>query len=235
MHKKLLATCIALAALVAFFVPPSLALAANSPELTETTAGTTPPVGTKILGTNIGELLVTDMSGSPLFRCTQAILTGELTKNDGGNIEGNITSVTFQGTGGTAPGAEDPECTASFGAITVTFNPASNGVPWCIRSTESMATDEFQVRGAKCSEAAREIRFVLHSTTVGECTYGRAIPTVGTLTTDTPNATDALLHFSAQKFDKKAGGFFCPSGIYLDFNFTLEKDTTPTADPLWFH
>lgn len=238
MHKKLITACMALAAFMALAVVPSIALAVNSPELREgTTNGVKAPPGTTILATNLGELIMTDSSGGILTRCNKATLTGTLTKNDGANIEGNVTKATFQGTGTKAAGAEDPECTGSFGNVTVTANPATNGLPWCIRSTEGMATDEFQVRGDECSKAEREIRFVLHSTTVGECTYGRAIPTIGTLTTDTPTATDAVVHIAAQKFDKKAGGFFCPGAGYLDFSFTIEKDTLPdeTADPMWFH
>jgi hypothetical protein len=224
MYRKLMTACMALAAFAAFAVMPSIASATNDPDLTDS-GGSSVPVGTKIKATSIGNLVMTDVNTNHLVTCSSAWMTGELTKNDGSNIEGNVESATFSGTG------TNGECTSTFGGITVTTN-VTNGIPYCMRSTATMETDEFQVRGGKCSEASREIRYTLDSTTIGECTYGRTAAVVGTYTT-TPE--DAVVHITHQKFEKKAGGFFCPGEGYLDFTFTLEKDTTPltTTDPLY--
>jgi hypothetical protein len=157
-------------------------------------------------------------------------MTGTLTKNNGTEVEGNVTSATFSGTG------SEGRCTASFGNSTVNPSPATNGLPWCIRSTPAMATDEVQIRGNECSKAARPIRFLLN-TAVGECAYERTTPVVGTYTTDTPihGNSDAVIHIFEQLFTGVAGtnGFFCPAEGLLDMTFTLETDTG-TAEPLFF-
>ena len=98
-----------------------------------------------------------------------------------------------------------------------------------------MEPDEFQVRGGLCSEAAREIRFILDSTTAGECTYGRTAAIVGKYKTDTlvDENSDAIMTITTQEFTKKAGGILCPSIGRLDMSFTLETDKSP-AEPLYF-
>lgn len=244
MTKKLIVTCIAMAAFAAFLVAPSLASAANSPVITHPTGTVLNPetgecTGVKkticITATNVGELVMTDAAGGHLVTCSTATLTGYLTKNANNTVEGDVHTATFSGTG--AVGVNGlKECTGSFGNIAVTTNVA-NGVPWCVRSTATMAEHEFQTRGGNCTEAAREIRFILDSTTIGECTYGRAAasPVVGKYLTDTePTAgQDAVVTIEKQKFEKKAGSILCPSEGFLDFKFTLETDET-TAKPLYF-
>jgi hypothetical protein len=218
MAKKILALC---AAIMAFAVVPSVASAANSPELVESGGGTV-AVGSLIEGTNIGNTLMTDISGNTLLSCDIATLTGKVSKNDGSNVEGDISTASFKNLSAST-------CSGSIGATLVTpshsSNPSTNGLPWCIRSTTAMATDEFQVRGNKCSEAARPIRFILHVPLIGECTYQRTSPVVGSFSTGIGSTT---LTISKVEFPKIAGSSLCPSAGFLDMTFMLETDGTST-------
>jgi hypothetical protein len=227
MHRKLITACMALAAFAAFAVMPAIASATNDPDLTHPT-GTLMPAGkghpaSGIKGTNVGLTLMTNSSGGILTECNSAVMTGTLIKNDGSNVEGNISSATFTGT------ASGGACTGSFGNVTVTTNPATNGIPWCLRSTSTMATDEFQVRGNECSKAARPIRFVLDIIFGGSCVYQRGTAIPGTFKT---HPEDALLSISKVEFPLLEGGFACPSVGFLDMSFTLETDSVST-EPLY--
>ena len=226
MRSKLIAACLGLAAFVAFAAMPALATAKNTPLVVEN--GTAVATGTKIQATNVGITKMTTSLGT--IECSTAILTGTLTKNTTGTVEGNITSAKFGGTGALQAGAEEPECTTKAilgGDTTVTPSTATNGLPWCIRSTEAMATDEFQVRGNECAKAARAIRFALDVTGIGTCTYERssAEPIPGTSTTST---TDSVLSISEVNFPAVAGNpFGCPGSGKLDMSFTMETDVSP--------
>lgn len=222
MYRNTLMTWLVFAVLA---VLPATASAINDPELTSPT-GTLAAGGTPFLGTNVGETVATESTGSILTRCTVAKMTGTLTKNDGSNVEGNITSVSLTGTG------PEGKCTSNFGNIRYTFSPATNGLPWCIRSTSTMATDEVQIRGDECSKAARGIRVVLHSDTIGECVYERATPIVGTYVTDT-TGQDATLTITKQNIKRVGGGIFCPAESFYDLTMTFEKDTI-APEPLYF-
>ena len=229
MHKKLMTACMALVAFAALAVMPAVASATNDPDLTHPT-GTPLAPGAKITATNIGETLMTDANTNILTRCTKAVLTGELTKNNGTEVEGSVTSASFTGSG------SESRCTATFGdsiiTPTVPVAGVAHGLPWCIRSTPAMGTDEVQVRGGKCSEASRDIRFILDVFGgATECEYQRTTAIPGTYTTE---PSDAIVHISEQKFSRIRGSsFICPSEGFLDMSFTLETDT-PTADPLYF-
>jgi hypothetical protein len=229
MHKKLITACMALVALAAFALPAT-ASAVNDPDITHPT-NTLLGTPTKIKATNVGVTKMLSPGGSVLVECSVATMTGTLTKNDGaGNVEGTIENTTFAGTGTLREG--EKECTGSFGNVTVHTN-IGNGTPWCLRSTSTMATDKFQVRGGSCSEEARSITFVLTSTTVGTCKYNRTTAIEGEYTT---HPEDAVLHLKPStltEFTKEEGGFFCPGAGQLEMSFTLETDTTPTADPLY--
>jgi hypothetical protein len=214
MHKKILAIC---AALMAFAVMPAAALATNSPQLVE--GGTAVATGTLIQATNVGNTVMTDASGNTLLSCESATLTGSVTKNDGSNVEGNVTAASFNNVG-------SETCTGSIGATKVTPNPATNGLPWCLRSTSTMATHEFQLRGNECSKASRAIRFVLDLPFNIVCTYQRAAAVQGTYTTGAGTTT---LSISKQEFPLFEGGFGCPSVGYLDMTFKLETDGTNTG------
>jgi hypothetical protein len=87
-----------------------------------------------------------------------------------------------------------------------------------------MAEDEVQIRGGKCSEAARPIRFI-NDAGVFTCAYERTGVMVGTVTTD---PSDAVLQFSKQAFAPVTCG---SESAAFDLNLTLERDeegTKPT-------
>jgi hypothetical protein len=222
MRNRLITACMALAAFAAFAVLPAVASATNDPDLTHPT-GTLAKTGIKIEGTNIGETLMTDAQGNTLVSCQTATMTGTLTKNDGSNVEGSIESTSFKNHASTT-------CTSSsMGNVTVTTAGFTNSVPWCLRSTSTMATDEFQVRGNECSKASRPIRFILHGAFGVTCTYQRSTAIPGKFTT---HPSDAILTITKEQFPLLEGSFLCPPAGYLDMSFTLETDT-PTAEPLY--
>jgi hypothetical protein len=121
---------------------------------------------------------------------------------------GDITSATFSGdaTGG--------KCTGTFGDVEVTTSIAG-GLPYCLKSTKT--ADQAEIRGGTCTEATRSIKYVLHSSTLGSCTYERAGGMLGTYTTH-PSAAQASI--SKQEFKRISG--FCPSVGFLDMTFTLK-------------
>jgi hypothetical protein len=256
MSKKLITACMALFALAVFVLP---AVASASPVATQPT-GTAMAIGTKILGTNIGDtILKTDPSGttapSTLTECTKARMTGELTKNSGTTIEGNITTATFSGTGSTL--ASRPECTGApniLGNFIITANGGGtdgesviNGTPWCLRATGS--TDVFTLSGGACGSASTQIRLIFDFTKLFEptktieCKYSRpaSTPLEGTFTTDTTG--DAILSMApgpteAEKarttFKGETGNSIeCPSTFTLQMSFTLEKDNEAAAEPIY--
>jgi hypothetical protein len=219
MHKKFLTACLALVAFAAMAIGPASASATNAPSLTAP-AGTVAAVGSTIVGT-AGETKLLDTNGNAILKCTSAKMSGEVTKNSGGNVEGNITSATFVGSKEPIAGEPDKACEGLFNAsVTAT-------TPWCLRSTTAMATDVFNVRGGKCSEAAKGIVFhlVLGEGTV--CTYERSAatgPITGTFTTKTSPAPLTVNATAAGSgFTKTAGSFLCPSSGVLQMTFTLEN------------
>jgi len=220
MAKKIL---VFVAAIMALAVVPAAASATNSPELTEN--GTPVKVGEKISATSVGKTIMTNASsGATVVECDTALMTGPVTKNDGSNVEGTIEKAEFHNTGGGG-------CSGALGTVTVTpsttSNPATNGLPWCIRSTSTMVTDEFQVRGNSCSGLSRPIRFILH-TAFGECVYQRTAAIVGTFITGIGKTTLSISTANAgSEFEKLSGGFQCPEKARLGMTFTLETDVSP--------
>jgi hypothetical protein len=238
MQKKLITACLALVALAAF-VLPAVAQAANKATLTQPT-GTAMTAGTKITATNIGNTLMLSTTGSTQLSCTIATMTGELTKNETGNVQGNISAATFTGTG---PGNR---CT---GFVNAGIDPLGLGTGagqgWCLKSngTTEGTTDEFQVSGSKCSEAGTKIKFLLTPETGGECEYESTstIAARGTYTTDTTG--DAILntprtgHTATEdagftKIRDTTPFSLCPSSSGLSMKFTLEKDEA-TSTPIF--
>ncbi len=213
MYKKLLTAFMALTALAAFALPAT-ASATNDPQLTEN--GVALAAGAKLIGTPTVESWFTDTSTSPLVRCSSVNMTGEVVKNSGGTVEGTITTSDFSGTAAVSAHNNLPECTGSFGAAFITVVG-----DLCVRSTPTMATHEFQVSGGKCP-AEGGVKFIIGSTTVGECEYETASAVKGDYTTgkggvltvrDTPAGSGA---------SKIRGGFFCPSSGMLRMAFSLE-------------
>jgi hypothetical protein len=257
MGKKLITACMALFALAAFALPASASAA--GPVVTHPTgtrldpeAGECTTVKKTVCVTahNVGETILFNGAGTEeLTKCTSAIMTGYLTKNTGGatgTVEGTIHTATFSGTGGAHSGMN--ECTGvagSFGNLTVTTNgggvdenTVASGTPYCLKANNTMAANEFQVRGGKCSEAARAITFNFDTTLAGECKYSRAAaePIKGTYTTHTTG--DAILSVSPAvpantKFTAEAGNsILCPASTTLKLSLTLVTETE-TAEPLF--
>jgi hypothetical protein len=236
MSKKITLASMALAALTALAVMPAAASA--SPRLCETTADHVTchniAVGSKILATSVGGVPdMVDASGNTLLTCSTATMTGTLKKNNGTEIEADIDTATFAGTGTLQEG--EAECTGTFGNNTVHTN-IGNGTPWCLKATG--AVDTWTLRGNSCTSPSRPITFVLASTTVGSCKYSRTAAVQGTYITDKAGTEDAILTASSStltEFAKEEGSFLCPSVYRMRWSLTLETDTLPgtTADPLY--
>jgi len=211
MSKKLMTGLLALVALAAMALP---AVASASPELTQPT-GTTVAVGSKITAVNIGDTLMTDTNTNVITRCSTAELSGELNKNSGTAIEGSVTTASFTGTG------SEGNCTGTFFSSPKVTPGVANGLPWCVRATSAMNANEGQIRGGKCSEPAREIRFALDLGSI-TCLYKSEGALKGTLTTDlSPSNTDAIVHIDHQLFKPVSVPFPCPEEGLLDMSFTL--------------
>jgi hypothetical protein len=213
MKKTALVFC---AALVAFAATPTAATATNNPELVEN--GARVEAGKSLQATSQGNLVATDLSGNTIWSCETVILTWDLLKNDGTNVEANITAATIKN-------KEASTCSSSIGATTVTTNPATNGLPWCIRSTSTMVTDEFQIRGNSCGSLARPIRLVFDLPFGIICTYQRPSAISGTFTT---GIGKTVLSISKVEVPLLEGGFGCPSATNLDMSLGLETDGTNT-------
>jgi hypothetical protein len=230
MKRKLFAAWAVLGALVAFSVAPATASAVNDPDLTYPT-GTMLAKGTAFKGVNIGETRTTTLLGTATS-CSSAGITGTLRKNNGSEVEADVESLTFSGTGtnGICTFAGSPE----FDWV---VNPAVNGLPWCLRSTPSMKDDEVQIRGGACGGIPRPIRmaFLTTFTTEGgtdtiECVYERTAAIVGTYRT---HPEEAIVTFSEAEFLTTTSGFACPSAWKLDLpSFTLERDEA-SANPFY--
>jgi hypothetical protein len=229
MGKKLTAACLAIAALAAFALPAT-ASAVNDPDLTPSKGAPLLAVGTALLGTNVGNVKVTDLAGKVLTECSIASLQATLTKNNGSEFEATISSVTFSGTG--AAHLSETECTGG-GETTFTFG-ITGGLPWCLKSNGAMPLDNFAIVGGKCGEKPRAINLAFDSTTIGECKYLLPFGFPGTFITEEQG--DAILTMGAPSEEKlESENFFCPAAAIPDWSFTLEKNTLPilTADPLY--
>jgi hypothetical protein len=213
MGKWIFCLCVAMAAMAA---SPAGAMATNSPELVEN--GTRVEPGNLINGTKVTNALFTDSSGNILLSCEVATLTGQVTKNDGSNVEVTISSAIFTNAGGA-------NCSGSLGSTKVTMNPTTNGLPWCLRSTTTMATDEFQIRGNSCAGASRSMRYVLDLPFGVECTYQRSAARIGSFTT---GIGKTILSSTTAESPLQEGSFGCPSALFLDLSFTLETDDAGT-------
>lgn len=212
---------IAAAMIVAAIATLAVAVSASAAQLTSPT-GTRAAVGTKVKATNVGNSrFMTDDGATVLTECTTTSMTAEVIKNNGTEVEANITTVSAGGTGAVFNGSN--ECTGSFGNFTATFN-VGNGVPWCLKSANG--TDEFTIRGNLCTQAARSITVVVDSTTVGSCKYNRTAALAGSFTTDS-GGSDAVLSMTpsaSTTLTKEEGGILCPSSGTLSISYTLEVD-----------
>jgi hypothetical protein len=231
MSKKIIAACMALAAFAAFAVMPAVSSA--SPVLTH-------PTGTKycanggslgepctVTATNIG---ITKFNASGLVvECSKDLLTGKITKNNGTEIEGTIETASFKG-------AEPEElCKSNLGATKVTTT-VGNGVPWCVKAeTNAAKEDILTVRGNSCANAARSITFAFDIGSL-ECKYERTTatgPIVGTYTTDTTGDAVGTIGAAGSGTVREGTNFLCPATGTLEMSFTLETDTSASADPMY--
>jgi hypothetical protein len=224
MGKKLITASLAVVALAAFILPAS----ASAATVTHPT-GTAMATGKLIEGTQIGISTIWNPGHTiNLLECSKATLTGTLTAN-APEPKGNITSATFEGTGGIKDGR--PECTGDIGSSSVDTN-IGNGVPWCLTLTSSTT---FSLRGNSCTSASRSITFVITSTIAGTCKYNRTTAVTGTVKNDiSPNNSDVIASVTAGSGTEwllEEGGFFCPTALQLEMSFTLETDGA--AEPLY--
>jgi hypothetical protein len=212
--SKLIRACVAVAAVAAFTILPATASATNNPQLTE--SGTALSTGVAIYANNVNSTFFTDTSGNTLVDCSNAELSGTLTKNSIGAVEGEITTFDFWGTGSIHPHNGLPECTGSFGNAFITVVNS----PLCVRSTNTMATNEFQVSSGKCPGGGK-VKFIIGSTTVGECEYETGGVVKGDYKTNTSEMTvrNTLAGSGASKI---RGGFLCPGSGMLKMTFTLK-------------
>jgi len=218
MNWKLAFACSS--AFIALAVLPAAASAVNDPQLTNNKAELV-AVGTGDLkATQVGTTGIVSTEGTKLVECTTGTGTGTVTKNSGGTVEGEITSLVIGGTGPKAVSEPAAECTGSLGNISIT--PI---LPVCLRSTPTMNNDEMQLRGGKCSEAAKSVEFIIVSTTIGECKYSRATPLKADFTT-TPEDARATIRKTPEGsgLSKAAGGILCPASVMMEGVRTLEDE-----------
>ncbi len=212
MKRRILIPC-----LIALAVFP-VAAQANTAELTYPT-GTRLAAGNTLKAGDVSNLKITGPEGTFLGECTTVSVTGALVKNNGTEVESNIETASFSGTGA------EGQCTSTmFGDQRITASVAQ-GLPWCLRATSAMKEDEFQIRGGKCSEASRSIHLTFDGVG-GECKYVQESTIKGTFSTE---PSDAVLTFSTPVFVKESENpFLCATRTVFDLALTLERDEAGT-------
>ncbi len=159
--------------------------------------------------------------------CPSGAMAGTLRKNNEVEVEADIESASFTGSGP----LETCE-NIKWGNLKWTLQPATNGVPWCLRATSKMAADEFQIRGNSCAGESRPIRVVYEplASTTTECLYERSAAIVGTIATHPESAAVKLTSSSFLEAEPKKAA--CPDETQLDGSIALERDTEGTQ-PLY--
>jgi hypothetical protein len=213
--SKLIKACTALAAFATLAVLPATASAENNPQLTEGPLS----AGARIVALSVGNTIFTDTSGNTLVNCSNAKLAGTLLNNSAGGLEVELTTFDFRGTGTVSTHNGLPECTGSFGNAYITVANS----PLCLRSTSTMATNEFQVSSGKCAGGGK-VKFIIGSTTIGECEYETGSTIKGDYKTNPPELTvrNTAVGSGASKI---RGGFLCPSSGMLKMSFSLETES----------
>ena len=192
------------------------AVAEASPEIGETSAGVFSRLATPatVRGTNVGDIVLTDVNGNLLFRCTSGQMDATLNTNSGTEIRISIEGLSISGTG------SNESCTGTFGSFKWTTT-VGNGVPYCFAAGGKLGADEFQMRGNSCANASRSITFV-HDTSFGECRYERVASIKGNFATDI-SGQQGTLSITREEIPAEAGNpFACLSLFYLDMSFRLE-------------
>jgi hypothetical protein len=227
MSKKIIMVCMAVAAFAAFALPAT-ASAKNTPHLTD--SGGAVAVGAAINGTLLEKTEATfwnTATSIKLFTCTNSTLTGKIVKNTTGTVEGTITTFDFSGTGSVHADNGLNECTGDIGSFAITVVSK----PLCLRATEVMLTHEFQVgaelAGKTCAEGTGNVKFLLISTTAGECEYETAGSVKGDFTTTAVGTASRLTTrdtIAGSGASRIRGGFLCPSSGMLGITFTMETE-----------
>lgn len=200
MQKKLIMACAAIAAFAAFVVAP---VASASPVLTDT--GKAVPVGTEIIGSDPGNVLLFTSPYAPI--CSTFAFNFIVTTNSGTKIklELPVGKSSFSGTG--AGG----DCTSSLGAFSFGWNSKL-----CLETAEK---DTVAVTG--CGQNAT---FTTNITSGPICKY-HASSFVGTFATN----SDATFTFTNQPFVREEN-VLCPMQTSLD----MAIDLTTTAGETLF-
>jgi hypothetical protein len=203
MHKKLIMTCMAIAAFAAFVVAPG---ASASPVLTS--SGVKVAVGTSITGKNTGTITFTGSNGVNVH-CSSGHLIVALTANTGSQIKGTVPvgGAKFTGTGANG------DCTATepLGDTAVTVNSEL-----CFETVPG--TDKVKITGC-----AGKVTFTLTSTGLGiGCKYEGNVENGATFNTNAPATVNLVSGSPAAGADipgEAGNSFFCPSGVTLDMDF----------------
>jgi hypothetical protein len=190
MRGRAIAFLSCLAGLAALPAPASA-----SPVLTETFPVPI-PVGTTVLATTIGQPIVTASPAN--YTCKSATMHGNVARNSGTQIEIEFSSLSVS------------SCESIFGGLTL----EAKNLPWCWRTTA--VADSFELRGGKCSEAAKPLTVMANS-----------CPTTRTAITGTFKTSPEEFWMTpvSQEFVPEAG-FNCPK-ISLDFNWKVETAVSP--------
>lgn len=206
MRKKTLALCVGAVVLATFALAPAVASAVVLTDKTGVVPG-----NALLRGTNTG-ILVWTIPGSGKIECSTSTLEGAVTENSGSSFKWNVTAASFSGTGTSG------DCTSPLGAIKVT----TPSVPWCVSSSKS--TDAFEIRGGKCSEAAKSLTFSMDVTELGiSCNYEKS-SVAGSFTTAVEKSA-----FSVEKqgFAREGGSFLCPSTLEWEWIYEWETNVAP--------
>jgi len=202
MHKKLIMTCMAIAAFASFVIAPS----ASATTLTE--SGTALAVGSSVEAKNEGNV---EFTGGVTVTCSTATLKGQVTQNNSsGAVKWEVPIGTVAS--GTGPGGD---CTSSLfgGAAKMTFNTKQ-----CL---EAGANDVLKVTGC-----GGEFTFSLNFTGTGTCKY-HASSASGTYTTNSTPAQGSLAKAPVSGAGE-GNGIFCPEEGFLTMrvNFHTTGGTT---------
>jgi len=205
-------------AALAAFVIPATASAINDPQLTE--AGALVKVGEKFVATNIGNFDFMSTDGvTTQFNCSKAVLTGSVTANAAGTVEGSITSAQFSSTGPVSAHNGLNECTVggSFGNFYYTVA----NLPLTLKSTPAMAEHEVQITGP----AGAKVKFIAGFTVAGVCEYETTSTLKGDFTTGETTKLSIRNTQAGSGLKLIKGGFFCPTSMQTRASFLLETES----------
>jgi len=208
MYKKLILSCMAVAAFAAFVLPATASAATGTGKAGDVA------VGVSITGKNIGDIFFMRTDGTtPEFACTSVHAVGTVTQNGAGVFAGTISTFNVSGTGSVSAHNGLNECTAGIGNFFFTVV----NLPLLI--TTVAPADVVSITGKE----GKKVRFIIGSTVAGECEYESTSAAItGTFTTA---ATTVLSINNTQAGSGSKvirGGFFCPTSVQLKMSFFLQ-------------